>query len=168
MATNKDTKMITITSRGIVSTSRGRVVAPIRHPYRESVDQIFKMLSTNPAPTILEHLGNGRTIPLTLMNYDKDNELIKPEISQPFKGGSANNAEMNEDGEKEDSNPQQPQQSQQPVNQHQQQNKNNNQQKPNGHKNKNKGNKNNQQQNKNNLQQPQQPVLTDDTTPVEV
>ena len=90
---NKNTKLIKITSRGMVTTSRGRVVTPINRPYRENVDTIFKMLTTTPAPTILEILGNGRTVKLSTSNFDKDNELVKPEVKPMSIVPSVNNAD---------------------------------------------------------------------------
>ena len=85
--------MIKITSRGYVITDRGRVPTPIMTPYRESIDTIFKMLSQQPSPTIIEVLPNGRLIPLNTSNFDKDNELIKPDISPVNVVPSVNNAE---------------------------------------------------------------------------
>ena len=78
---NKDTKMIRIPSRGRVITSRGYMNTPIVKPYRESLQNIFRMLTSKPKPTILEVLPSGRTVELDLSNFDKDNTLVKPEIS---------------------------------------------------------------------------------------
>ena len=71
------TKMITVDSRGYVMTSRGRVLAPIRTPYRETVDRIGVMIMQDRA-TVTEHLS-GKKIPLTIMNFDTDNSVEKKE-----------------------------------------------------------------------------------------
>ena len=68
----KSTKMIKVTSRGYVMTSRGRVLAPIRTPYRESVSKIWSMITTDRAD-VWEKLPNGEFIKLTPLNFDKDN-----------------------------------------------------------------------------------------------
>ena len=65
------TKMITVESRGFVMTSRGKVMTPIRTPYRENVDRIWSMLTQDRA-TVMEHIGNKR-IPLNVLNFDTDN-----------------------------------------------------------------------------------------------
>ena len=77
---NKNTKMIKVTSRGTVTTSRGIVFAPIVRPYRESVDTIFGMLTRDEA-TVIEILDNGTEVKLTPQNFDKDNSIQfnKPE-----------------------------------------------------------------------------------------
>lgn len=67
------TKMITVESRGYVMTSRGRVMTPIRTPYRENVDRIWTMITQDRA-TVMEHL-NGNKIPLTALNFDADNSV---------------------------------------------------------------------------------------------
>ena len=90
----QNTKMIRILSRGIVTTSRGRVVGPVLNSYRENVQSIFNMLSQQPTPTIVEILKNGREVPLTLTNYDKDNELVKPDITPKSIVASVNKAEQ--------------------------------------------------------------------------
>lgn len=66
------TKMIKVTSRGYVNTSRGKAFAPINRPYRESVDTIFRMLTVDRA-TIYEVLPNKELLKLTVHNFDKDN-----------------------------------------------------------------------------------------------
>ena len=71
----KSTKMIKVTSRGYVMTSRGRVLAPIRTPYRESVSKIWSMITTDRAD-VWEKLPNGEFIQLTPLNFDKDNSSI--------------------------------------------------------------------------------------------
>ena len=71
MAT-KSTKMIKVTSRGYVMTSRGRVLAPIRTPYRESISKIWSMITVDRAD-VWEKLPNGEFVKLTPLNFDKDN-----------------------------------------------------------------------------------------------
>lgn len=93
--------MIKITSRGFVSTSRGRIMAPILRPYRESIDKIFDMLAQSPKPTIIEVLPNGRTVELTTSNFDKDNELSKPIVDPKNFSASINEAERREDANKQ-------------------------------------------------------------------
>lgn len=90
---NTDTKLIRIPSRGRVLSSRGYVTTPITRPYRETLENILKMLSSSPKPKILEVLPNGRTVELTVLNFDQDNTLVKPEISQGSIVPSVNNAE---------------------------------------------------------------------------
>lgn len=93
---SSSTKMILITSKGIVRTPRGPVRTPISRPYREKVENIFRMLSANPAPIIEEVLSNGRTVRLTTANFDKDNELVKPEIKPASITPSINKYENND------------------------------------------------------------------------
>ena len=66
------TKMIKVTSRGYVNTSRGKAFAPINRPYRENVDTIFRMLTVDRA-TIYEVLPNKELLKLTVHNFDKEN-----------------------------------------------------------------------------------------------
>jgi hypothetical protein len=68
-------KMITVTSRGYVYTSRGRVFAPILSPYREETSVIFQMLTKDGA-NIVEHLPGGQKIELTIQNFDRDNSIM--------------------------------------------------------------------------------------------
>lgn len=70
-------KKIKVTSRGMVLTSRGRVRTPIG-PYMENVKVILAMIVRNNA-TVVEILDDGREIPLTVQNFDKDNSSIKVE-----------------------------------------------------------------------------------------
>lgn len=69
-----DTKMIRIVSRGYVFTSRGRVLSPIMCPYRESVNRIWSMITVDRAD-VEEKLDDGSFVPLTVQNYDKDNNI---------------------------------------------------------------------------------------------
>jgi hypothetical protein len=75
----KDTKLIRVTSRGFVTTSRGRVISPIVSPYRESIHRIWSMLTVDRAD-IEEKLPDGSFIKLDIQNYDKDN-TIKHDIA---------------------------------------------------------------------------------------
>lgn len=70
-----DTKMIKVTSRGYVMTSRGRCLAPIRTPYRENISKIWSMITSDRAD-VWEKLPNGDFIKLTPQNFDKDNSNI--------------------------------------------------------------------------------------------
>ena len=74
----KDTKMIRVTSRGFVTTSRGRVISPILSPYRESVSRIWSMLTVDRAD-IEEKLPDGTFLKLNAQNFDKDN-YVKKEV----------------------------------------------------------------------------------------
>lgn len=75
-------KIITVTSRGYVYTSRGRVFAPILSPYREETSVIFQMLTKDGA-NIVEHLPGGQKIELTIQNFDRDNSIIsKPVVAE--------------------------------------------------------------------------------------
>ena len=74
-----DTKMIRVVSRGYVFTSRGRVMSPIMCPYRESVNRIWSMITVDRAD-VEEKLDDGSFVPLTVQNYDKDNN-IKADIA---------------------------------------------------------------------------------------
>lgn len=69
---NIKTKMIRITSRGFALTSRGRVMTPIISPYRESVERIWSLITTDRAD-VEEQLNDGSFIALTVQNFDKDN-----------------------------------------------------------------------------------------------
>lgn len=91
---SKDTKLIRVPSRGRVITSRGYINTPITKPYRETLQNIFRMLTSKPKPTILEVLPNGRTVELNITNFDKDNTLVKPVIGNGPVVPSVNNAEI--------------------------------------------------------------------------
>lgn len=106
---SSDTKLIRIPSRGRVVSSRGYVSTPITRPYRETVENIFRMLTSIPKPTILEVLPGGRTIELNTANFDKDNTLVKPEITPASVIPSVNRAENAAPVEKkEESKPEEP------------------------------------------------------------
>lgn len=77
-------KMITVTSRGYVRTSRGRVFAPIPSPYREETSVIFQMIAKDDAK-VVEHLPNGQKIELNVQNFDRDNSIApKPvKVEEP-------------------------------------------------------------------------------------
>ena len=72
---NNNSKMITIQSRGFVMTSRGRVMTPIRTPYRESTSRIWSMLNNDHAD-IYERLKDGTDLKLTPQNFDTDNNAV--------------------------------------------------------------------------------------------
>ena len=90
-------KLIRIPSRGRVITDRGYIPTPIRIPYRETIDNIFRMLSTTPTPTIIECLPDGNTVELNAQNFDKDNTIVRPEISPASIIPSVNNVEQKTD-----------------------------------------------------------------------
>jgi hypothetical protein len=74
-----DTKLIKITSRGRVITSRGYVPTPIMRPYREKIDEIWSMLnSKDMKPTIMEVLSDGVEVELNVQNFDQDNSVKVP------------------------------------------------------------------------------------------
>lgn len=64
-------KRIKVTSRGMVTTSRGRVRTPIG-PYIESVGYISVMIVREKA-TVVEVLPDGTEVELNIQNFDKDN-----------------------------------------------------------------------------------------------
>lgn len=68
----ESSKMIVIKSKGRIETSRGRVYAPIKTPYRESISMILKMLTVYNAD-VWEILPTKEEIKLTTTNYDKNN-----------------------------------------------------------------------------------------------
>lgn len=73
MSLNKaNSKMITVRNRGFVTTSRGRIMGPIRTPYREAIDRIWSMMLDERAD-IYERLNDGSDLKLTTQNYDTDN-----------------------------------------------------------------------------------------------
>lgn len=65
-------KFIKITNRCIVTTSRGKLRAPILTPFKEDVSIIYIMIVRNHAE-VYEVLPDGRSIKLTTENFDKDN-----------------------------------------------------------------------------------------------
>ena len=72
----RDTKMIRITSRGFVNTNRGQVMTPIMSPYRESINQIWNMITADRAD-VEEKLPDGSFVKLTVDNFDTDNFVSK-------------------------------------------------------------------------------------------
>jgi len=76
------TKMIKVTSRGWVTTSRGQVYAPIIPAYREELGVIFHMLARENAK-VVEILRDGSECELTIQNFDKNNEPVKPIDPKP-------------------------------------------------------------------------------------
>ena len=107
----KDTKMIRVTSRGYVTTSRGRVISPIMSPYRESISRIWSMITTDRAD-VEEKLPDGSFVKLTAQNFDKDNfvseevkQVEKPELKDPvetFKNTDGENKAPEEDSNKQE------------------------------------------------------------------
>lgn len=65
-------KLIKVTSRGYVTTSRGDIFAPITTPYREDTRLIFNMLAQQNA-TVVEVFPDKTELVLTVQNFDKDN-----------------------------------------------------------------------------------------------
>lgn len=76
----ESSKMIVIKSVGRVETSRGRVYAPIKKPYRESVSMILKMVTKG--VDVWEVLPNKEEVQLTTTNYDKNNMLPVPSVDE--------------------------------------------------------------------------------------
>lgn len=72
MAKAISSKMITVQSRGYITTSRGRFMAPIRTPYLETTDRIWSMITQDRAD-VWERLSNGKDIQLNAQNFDQDN-----------------------------------------------------------------------------------------------
>lgn len=151
----KDTKMIRVTSRGYVTTSRGRVISPIMSPYRESISRIWSMITTDRAD-VEEKLPDGSFVKLTAQNFDKDNfvskevkQVEKPELKDPvetFKNTDGENKAPEEDSNKQE-------QVETPV-----QNNNQNNDPRYNKKNKNKNRNNNQNANKQSVEVTAEPV----------
>ena len=151
----KDTKMIRVTSRGYVTTSRGRVISPIMSPYRESISRIWSMITTDRAD-VEEKLPDGSFVKLTAQNFDKDNfvseevkQVEKPELKDPvetFKNTDGENKAPEEDSNKQE-------QVETPV-----QNNNQNNDPRYNKKNKNKNRNNNQNANKQSVEVTVEPV----------
>ena len=151
----KDTKMIRVTSRGYVTTSRGRVISPIMSPYRESISRIWSMITTDRAD-VEEKLPDGSFVKLTAQNFDKDNfvseevkQVEKPELKDPvetFKNTDGENKAPEEDSNKQE-------QVETPV-----QNNNHNNDPRYNKKNKNKNRNNNQNANKQSVEVTVEPV----------
>ena len=66
-------KRISIKSRGRYQHKFGVTYGPTRNWYRERVDHIIDMLLKYPDIEIIEDIGNGDTIRLTLQNVRTDN-----------------------------------------------------------------------------------------------
>ena len=65
-------KFIKITNRCYVTTSRGKIRTPILTPFKEDVSIIYIMIVRDGAE-VYEVCPNGRTVRLTVDNFDKDN-----------------------------------------------------------------------------------------------
>lgn len=76
MARKPQTKKIKITSKGIVTTSRGRCRTPIAIPYMENTETILSMLTRDKAK-IVEVLPTGKEIELTIYNFCQDNTKVE-------------------------------------------------------------------------------------------
>lgn len=83
MNNKPQTKKIKITSRGIVTTSRGRCRTPIATPYVENINTIFNMLTRDNAK-VVEILPNGKEVELTIYNFSKNNAIVEtPVVKAP-------------------------------------------------------------------------------------
>lgn len=71
MSNIDNTKMITVESRGIVTTSRGTVFSPLS-PYRENIQYIWRMITEDQAD-VYEIVNPTTKVRLTPQNFDKDN-----------------------------------------------------------------------------------------------
>lgn len=75
-------KLIKITSRGrFEKTNRQAIIGPQISFYSEQVSEIKHMLTKYPKVKIIEKLGNGMTVNLTLDNYNKDNDVKNGPVS---------------------------------------------------------------------------------------
>ena len=117
----KDTKMIRVTSRGYVTTSRGRVISPIMSPYRESISRIWSMITTDRAD-VEEKLPDGSFVKLTAQNFDKDNfvseevkQVEKPELKDPVETFKNTDGENKAPEEKKEENTNKQEQVETPV-----------------------------------------------------
>lgn len=108
----RDSKMIRITSRGMVTTSRGRVITPILCPYRESISRIWSMLTVDRAD-IEEKLPDGTFVKLTAQNFDKENFVskevkhttVKPKVNDKSDAITFKNTDANKKEEVTDKTP---------------------------------------------------------------
>ena len=66
-------KRIKVTSRGVVTTSRGRARSPLG-PYLERIGNISVMIVREKA-TVVEILPDGTEVELNIQNFDKDNTI---------------------------------------------------------------------------------------------
>lgn len=85
-----NSKMILITSRGMVHTSRGIFRAPTRTPYREYLERIWSIITEDRAD-VYEVLKDGTKVKLTPQNFDQDNsskkkntEIVEPDNKRPM------------------------------------------------------------------------------------
>ena len=77
-------KLIKVTNRCQLLTSRGACMGPILYPFYEKVSYILPMLGKGAA--IVEVLDNGVEVPITIYNFDKDNsarEAVTHTLQQP-------------------------------------------------------------------------------------
>ena len=90
----KNTKLIKVTDRGMIVTSRGVVRGPITVPYLETYDAILLMISRY-NNNVFEVLKNGAEIQLNINNFNKDNNAPKEVIPTVEKRQSEPNRELN-------------------------------------------------------------------------
>ena len=90
---SKKTKLIKVTSRGLVMTSRGICRSPLGQ-YKENVENILVMITKNKA-TVVEVLPDGKEIPLTIQNFDKDNTIIDVDDTSDESLGDTSDEEVN-------------------------------------------------------------------------
>ena len=72
MVNKPQTKKIKITSKGFVTTSRGRCRTPITNAYMENTDVILSMLTRDKAK-VVEVLPTGGEVELTIYNFSQNN-----------------------------------------------------------------------------------------------
>lgn len=65
-------KKIKVLNRGLILTSRGMIPGPITTPYMETLDAILIMIARFDNQ-VVEVLEDGTEFPLTVTNFDKDN-----------------------------------------------------------------------------------------------
>lgn len=66
-------KLIIVTTRANILTSRGYCIGPILYPFYEETSQILGMISKG--ADVFEVLSDGKQIKLTNGNFDKDNSV---------------------------------------------------------------------------------------------
>ncbi len=68
------TKMIKILHNGPIYEKSG-IFGPIRTPYMEDVQTIFRLLSGG--KKVVEVLSNGKEVELNVSNFDKKNDIVE-------------------------------------------------------------------------------------------
>lgn len=126
-------KIIKVKSAGRFTRSTGiAIIGPQQSFYKEKVSEIGYLLKKYPNIKIAEKIEDGRLVNLTLVNYDKNNNVKSEPVSV-------------ETPDKQEETPQY--------------NNNTNNQQYGGKKNKNKNNKNGQQANKSTEVVPEEPTM---------